>query len=122
VSSIPLRLLDCFRLVTPVVSAAFGAFLGAGGGGRAIFLTVVGIFGPGSGGFRAKEGEERVTVSAICHDGGLRYVHAPAWRVSAASGCSGLMAGRLRRNFEAQRRMRRDGRYLKWSRSWGAEA
>jgi hypothetical protein len=100
--SIPLRLLDCFRLVTPVVSDAFGAFLGAGCGGRAIFWMAVGTFGPGSGEFRAKEGEgERVTVSAICRDMGLRYhVKAPAWRGSAATGSAGLRAGWARRKLK----------------------
>jgi hypothetical protein len=85
----PLRLLLCFRLATPV-SAAFGAFLGAG---RAIFLTGVGILGPCSDALRAKEGGERVTVSAMSR-WEVRYVGAPAWRDSAASGGSGLMAGR----------------------------
>lgn len=51
--SIPLRLLDCFLLVTPVVSDAFGAFLEADSGGAAIFLTCVGIFGAGSDAFKA---------------------------------------------------------------------
>jgi hypothetical protein len=96
----PLRLLLCFRLATPVVSAAFGACLGTGGGGRAILGTWVGSFGPGSGDLKANEGGERVTVSAMCRDGGLRYVGAPAWRDSAACRGSGLMAGRARQSLK----------------------
>lgn len=71
--SVPLRLLDCFLLVTPVESDAFGAFLGAGCAERLFFLTGVGMLGTGSDTFKAKEGEEMVTVSAICHAGGMRY-------------------------------------------------
>lgn len=70
---VPLRLLDCFLLVTPAASDAFGAFLVAGCAERGFFLTGVGILGTDSGTFKAKEGEEMVTVSAICHDGGMRY-------------------------------------------------
>jgi hypothetical protein len=99
-SHAPLRLLLCFRLVTPVVSAAFGACLGAGCGGRAILGTWVGSFGPGSGDLKANEGGERVTVSAMGRDGGMRYVGAPAWKDSAASGGSGLMAGRARQSLK----------------------
>jgi hypothetical protein len=44
---------------------------------------VVGIFGTGSDTFSEYEGEEMMTVSAICHDGGLRYVYTPAWSASA---------------------------------------
>jgi hypothetical protein len=76
---IPLRLLDCFRFVTPVVCDVFGAFLAADSGGRAVFLTVVEIFGPGSEAFNTKEGDAMVTVSAICRREALRYSDAPAW-------------------------------------------
>jgi hypothetical protein len=79
--SLPLRLFDCFLLVTPVVSDAFGAFLAADSAGRAVFLTAVGIFGIDSDAFKAREGDEMVTVSAICHDRTMRYVGAPAWSV-----------------------------------------
>lgn len=72
-----MRLLDCFLLVTPVVSDAFGAFLLDADSG-ADFFTVVGIFGAGSDAFRAYEGDAMVTVSAICHDEEMRYVCAPA--------------------------------------------
>jgi hypothetical protein len=79
--SLPLRLFDCFLLVMPVVSNAFGAFLAADSAGRAVFFTAVGIFGSDSDAFKAKEGDEMVTVSAICHDRAMRYVGAPAWSV-----------------------------------------
>jgi hypothetical protein len=84
VRSVPLRLLDCFRLATPVVSDAFCAFLAADNGGRAVFLMGVEIVGTGSGTFSEYEGEEMMTASAICHDGGLRYVYTPAWRAYTA--------------------------------------
>lgn len=91
---VPLRLFDCFLLATPVVSDAFGAFLAADSAGRAFFLTAVGIFGIDSAAFKAKEGDEMVTVSAICHDGALRYVGAPAWSVLRGQ-YSFLSTGRL---------------------------
>jgi hypothetical protein len=62
--------LDCFLLVTPAVSDAFGAFLDAADGVGAAFLTGVGIFGAGPDAFKANEGDAMVTVSAICHDEG----------------------------------------------------
>jgi hypothetical protein len=65
--NLPLRLLDCFLLVTPVVSDAFGASLLAESGLGAAFLAVLTLIGTISGDLSASEGDGTVTVSAICH-------------------------------------------------------
>jgi hypothetical protein len=64
-ASIPLRLLDCFLLVTPAVSEAF---LGAGHEADAVFLVGLMPIGADSGGFSTNEGDGTAIASAICRD------------------------------------------------------
>ena len=66
---VPFLLLDCFRLVTPLVCDAFGAAWAADNGRCAALLTFVGIFGEGSGTFTlsSSAGDAMVAVSAIGH-------------------------------------------------------
>lgn len=74
-----MRLFDCFLLVTPAVSEAFGAFLeDVANGVGAAFLAGVGFPGAGPGAFKAYEGDAMASVSAICHGEKERYALAPA--------------------------------------------
>jgi len=76
---LPLRLLDCFLLVTPVVSEALAAFLLADGVADAVFLTGLTSTGAASGELSLSVGGVGpATASAMCAEGWERSSAAPA--------------------------------------------
>lgn len=82
VTNTPLRLLDCFRLVMALGSAALEASAGEGWGLRAAFLEAAEgwSFGVESREPRKRAGDEMAMASAMCGGSGAGSVPAPGWR------------------------------------------